>query len=84
MKHTHTLYIERYQKLDNKWTLQTTHKNEDYNLEKWQTYILDARNFFKNLGGTERLKGYTLTSISPCGTKKTVYTLKKNKGKERK
>ena len=80
MTYTHTLYIERYEKAGDKWTLQATYKNEDYNLEKWQTYILDSRKFFKNLGGTERLKGYTLTSISPDDTKKTVYTLKRKGG----
>lgn len=77
MEHTHTLTTTRYQKVNDKWILKETYNNQDYSLERWQTYILDSRKFFKSLGGTERLRGYTLTSISPCNTKKTVYTLKR-------
>ena len=74
---THTLVIERYTKVNGKWELEYTHKDSNYNLEKWESHILDSRDFFKTLGGTELREGYTLTSISPDGNNKSVYTLKK-------
>lgn len=75
---THTLTIKRYRKANGKWDLLETEKQPNYNLEKWKSNILDSRDFFKRLGGTERLSGHTLTSISPDGNKKSIYTLKRN------
>ena len=72
----YTLLTKKYEKVGDKWTLLSTEEQE-YSFEKWQTHILDSRKFFKSLGGTERLNGNTLTSISPDDSKKTVRTLKR-------
>ena len=77
-KEDNNMYIlitKNYEKNEKgKWILQRENK-QDYSREKWKTHILDSRKFFTRLGGTERLSGDTLTSISPCGTLKTVRTL---------
>ena len=76
MEATHTLIEKKYEKNDaGKWIL-LEEKTKDYTREKWKTYILGSRDFFRSLGGTETLNGDKLTSISPDRTLKTIRILK--------
>lgn len=78
-----TLTCKHYEKSGSKWK-QTASKAEAVNYLHYVN-IIDPRTiqFFRNLGGYEKVsKGYTkrgylpieVTSISPDGTEKTVYS----------
>lgn len=76
MEYTHTLFITTYQKINDKWSLDGTYKNPDYNLEKWESYILESKYFSKRQEVAAYLKDKTLTNVLSDGNKKIVYTLK--------
>ena len=72
---------EHFRKNDKKWVLEYSEHKKDIT-EQCYNKIVDAKSFFKNLGGIERhvksatCNGYIvthITSISPDKTAKTIY-----------
>lgn len=70
------LQTNRYELINETWKLVSS-KEEAYTIQKWNDYIVhkDTLKFFRGLGGIETVNGYTSTSISPDGLKKTIRKL---------
>jgi len=72
---------EHFRKNDKKWVLEYSEHKKDIT-EQCYNNIVNAKSFFRNLGGTERhvksttCNGYIvthITSISPDKTAKSIY-----------
>lgn len=72
------LITKHYQKEAGKWVLTETEEQKEYTSEKFQKYIIDAAQFFVNLGGEEITRGNKQISISPDKQLKTEYILESN------
>ncbi|TGA93833.1 hypothetical protein [Lactobacillus johnsonii] len=69
------LTTKHYQKEANKWVLTGIEERKEYTSEKFQKYIIDAAQFFVNLGGEEITRGNKQISITPDKQLKTEYIL---------
>lgn len=70
------LITKNYELTDGVWKLTKT-EEETCTVERWNNRIVDKNTlaFFRRLGGKETVQGFKVTSVSPCGTMKTIREL---------